>query len=251
MPEGTRFVPPLLLRTAFRRYWTGQTVSLMGDQISAIAIPFVAVISLHADATQVGVLTALPWLPSLLFALPAGAWVDRYARRRATMIAADLGRAALLAGLPVAYWLGVLSIAQLYVVAFAVGTLNVLFSVCNPGVFVGVVPEERYVDGNSLIHGSRALSFVAGPSLGGLLVQLLTAPVAVLADALSFLGSAFFLTRIRPPEAPPSAKERGALVAGLRFILRSDVVRASLAAVSVVNFFNCWCSPPSSCPVSA
>lgn len=237
--EGlARRVPPLLRQQAFRRYWTGQTVSLLGDQISAVALPFVALLVLHADAAQLGLLAALPWLPSLLFALHAGAWVDRHAHRRATMIGADLGRAALLLSVPVSYAFGVLTIGQLYAVAFTVGVLSVLFTVCNPGVFVGLVADDRYIDGNSLVYGSRALSFVAGPSVGGLLVELLTAPYAVIADALSFLGSAYFLARIRPHEAPAAAAGRGSLTAGLRFIRRSGIIRSSLAAISVVNFFN-------------
>jgi MFS family permease len=231
-------IPSLLRDRAFRRYWSAQTISMFGDQISSIALPLVAVLALHASAAQMGLLTALVWTPSLLFAVHAGAWVDRRAHRRATMIVADLGRAGLLASVPASYALGVLTIWQLYAVAFGAGTFSVLFTVGNPALFVALVPADRYMDGNTLVYGSRALSFVGGPSVGGLLVQLVTAPFAVLADALSFLGSAFFLSRIRPAEAPPATAEDGALSVGAKFIRDSPVVRSSLIAISLVNFFN-------------
>ena len=232
-------VPALLRETAFRRYWGAQSVSLFGDQISSLALPLAAVLALHASPAEMGYLSALIWLPSLLFALHAGAWVDRRGHRRATMIAADLGRAALLASIPVCSALGVLSLAQVFAVAFAAGTLSIFFTVSDAGLFVALVPADRYVEGNSLIYQSRALSAVAGPSVGGLLVQAVTAPFALAADALSFLGSAFFLGRIHPAEpAPDRGRQRGALSAGARFIAASPILRPSLACISVINFFN-------------
>jgi MFS family permease len=134
------------------------------------------VLALRAGPAQMGYLSALVWLPSLLFALRAGGWADRHGHRRIIMIAADLGRAALLGSIPAAYALGVLTLAQLFVVAFAVGTLSIFFTVSNGTLFVSLVPSDRYLAGNSLVYQSRALSFVAGPSLGGLLVQVLSAP---------------------------------------------------------------------------
>ena len=230
-------VPALLRDRVFRRYWSASTVSMFGDQISGLALPLAAVLVLHAGAAQMGYLTALEWLPSLLFGLPAGAWVDRRGRRRRTMIAADLGRAALFASIPACYALHVLTLPQLYAVTFGAGMLSILFNVSDATLFVSIVASERYVDGQSLIYGSRALSFVGGPSIGGILVQALSAPVAVAADALSFLGSAFFLGRIRPAE-PPTDDGPGSVTAGARFIARSPLVRASLIAVATINFFN-------------
>ncbi|MGH3303308.1 MAG: MFS transporter [Streptosporangiaceae bacterium] len=231
-------IPPLLRDTPFRRYWSAQTISMFGDQVSSIAVPLAAVLVLHASAADMGYLTALIWLPSLLFGLHAGAWVDRRGQRRAAMIVADVGRFALLASLPVTYALHALTLVQLYGVAFGTGLLSVLFVVANPAVFVALVPEDQYIDGNALIYASRALSFVGGPSLGGLLVQLLSAPFAIVADALWFLGSAFFLRRIHPAEAPPDRSGKGSVTAGARFIAGSPIVRASLLAVAVINFFN-------------
>ena len=233
-----RRVPPLLRDRPFRRYWSAQTISMFGDQVSSIAMPLAAVLILHAGAADMGYLSALEWLPSLLFALPAGVWVDRHGHRRATMIAADLGRFAVMASLPVCYGLGVLSLGQLFAAAFCAGTLSILFSVSDATLFVSLVPADRYVEGNSLVYASRALSFVGGPSLGGLLVQLLSAPVAIAADAVSFLGSALLLHRIRPPEPPAVPRSRGSATAGARFIRGSGVVRASLLAVATINFFN-------------
>jgi MFS family permease len=237
--EGrARFIPTLLLEPLFRRYWSAQTISLFGDQVSSLALPLSAVLVLHADAAQMGFLTALIWLPSLLFGLHAGALLDRRGRRRMTMIVADLGRCALLTSIPVAYGLRALTLVQLYLVAFGAGALSVLFNVSDGTLFVALVPSERYVEANSLIYGSRALSFVGGPSLGGVLVQLLRAPFAVAADALSFLGSALLLSRTRATE-PPVANDpgSGAVSAGVRFIISSPIIRPALLATATVNLF--------------
>jgi MFS family permease len=230
-------LPALLRDHVFRRYWGASTISMFGDQIAGIALPLAAVLALHATAAQMGYLTALEWLPSLLFGLPIGALTDRHGRRRLTMITADLGRAALFASIPACYALHVLTLVQLYLVMFAAGTLSIAFNVSDGTLFVSIVAPERYVDGQSLIYGSRALSFVGGPSIGGLLVQVFSAPVAIIANALSYLGSAFFLGRIRPAE-PPADEGSGSIMAGARFIAGSGIVRGSLIAVGTVNFFN-------------
>ena len=229
-------IPPLLRDRVFRRYWSASAVSMFGDQVSGVALPLAAVLALHAGAAQMGYLTGLEWLPSLLFGLPAGAWVDRRGRRRQTMIAADLGRAALFASIPVAYALHALTLAQLLGVTFVAGGLSVLFNVSNGTLFVSIVPPERYMDAQSLIYGSRALSFVGGPSAGGVLVQALSAPFAIVTDALSFVSSAFFLGQIRPAE-PPADDSGGSVLAGARFVARSALVRASLITAAALNFF--------------
>jgi MFS family permease len=242
-PAGRRerlasLLPPLLRDRTFRRYWNGQSISMFGDQVTSIALPLTAVLALHASAAEMGYLTAAIWLPSLLFAMHAGVWADRFGRRRILMIVADLGRAALLVSVPACYALHALTLGQLYGVAFAGGMLSILFTVSNSTLSVAVTPGGRYLESNSLVYASRAFSFVGGPSLGGLLVQLLTAPFALVADALSFLGSAFFLGRIRPAEPPADPGGKGSLTAGARFIAGSPIVRASLIAASIVNFFD-------------
>ncbi len=231
---------PTLLREnrSFRTFFAGQSVSLLGDQITLIALPLVAVLVLDASPAQMGYLAAAALLPNLLFSLHAGAWVDRRGRRRQTMIAADLARAALLVSVPVAYWLHVLTFAQLYVVGFLTGLASVFFFVSYTTLFVSLVPRERYVEANSLLNGSRAASFVAGVSLGGLLVQILTAPVALVADSASFVYSALALSRIKPVEPPTEVAERGHLVAGLRYVFGSPTMRSALGATATINFFN-------------
>ena len=234
-----RYAPPLLRENvAFRRFFAGQAVSLVGDQVSLIALPLVGVLVLHAGAAQMGYLTTAALLPNLLFSLHAGAWVDRRGRRREVMLAADLGRAALLASIPIAYAFDLLTIEQLYVVGFLEGLLSVFFYVAYSTLFVALVPRERYIEANQLLHGSRALSFVGGPSLGGILVQILSAPAALAADAVSFLVSAFSLSRISPVEPPTEPAEHGHLRAGASYIRHSPVIRASLLATATINFFN-------------
>ncbi|HUZ83490.1 MAG TPA: MFS transporter [Gaiellales bacterium] len=230
--------PALLGDRVFRRYWAAGAVSLMGDAIGDIALPLAAVLVLHAGAAEMGVLTALIWLPNLLLGLHAGAFADRAGDRRRLMIAADLGRAVLLATVPAAYALGRLTLLQLYLVGFLTGTLSLLFSVCQSTLFVSIVERARYVEAASLVHGSRAMSYVAGPSLGGLLVQLLSAPVALVADVLSFLGSAGLLASISPVEPPPEPARPGQLTAGAREVWRSPLLRSGLAATATINLFN-------------
>jgi MFS family permease len=231
-------VPPLLAGRSFRRYWTGQTISLLGDQVSMIALPLTGVLVLRADSAQMGYLMASWLAPNLLFSLPMGGIVDRSTHRRHAMICADLGRALLMASIPITFAAGVLTIAQLYAVAFAVGSLSVLFAVSDSTVFVSLLTARQYLAGNSLLNGSRALAAVSGPGLSGALVQLLSAPAALLSDAASYLASAFFLSRIRPAEPPGQPPARGLMAAGVRFIAHHAVMRAALGATATLNFFN-------------
>lgn len=231
----------LLRERDFRNFWVAATVSLLGDQVALIALPLVAVLVLDAGPAQMGVLGAAALLPHLLLSLPAGVWLDRVASRRRVMIAADLGRALLAGTIPLAYALDALTVGQLYAVAFAAGCLAVLFDLSYPTLFVSLAPRGRYLEGNSLVHGSRSFSFVAGPSLGGALVQLFSAPFALLADAFSFLVSALFLGRVQaqePPVEPDEPGLRSRVSVGLRFIAGNPIFRPSLTAVATLNFFN-------------
>ena len=233
--------PPLTRQPLFVRYWVGQTISVFGDQISALAIPLTAILALHASALEVGVLTALAWLPHLLFSLPAGVWIDRRANRRRNMIVADVLRAASLATIPVAWWLGVLTIWQLLAVAFAVGALTVFFDLSSASFFVALVHRSQYVDANSKFSTTRSLSYIAGPSTAGLLVQALTAPVAIAADALSFIASAVALRGVKVPE--PAVDRNGSsarddLREGFRYLVRQPLLRAGVLCTSTINFFS-------------
>jgi predicted MFS family arabinose efflux permease len=233
-------MPRLLKKNRpFRDFWVGQTVSLFGDQVSLLAIPLLAALELHADAVQMGLLTAAALAPNLLFSIHLGAWTDRRPRRRQLLIAADLGRALLLLTIPLAWALGVLSLAQLYVVAFAAGSLGVVFSLAYDIVFVGLLDREQYIQGQSLLNGSRAASIVAGNSVAGILVQTLTAPIALLLDALSYIGSALFIRRAGAVESTPAREGDGvSLAAGGRFITRTPLIRAALLASATLNLFN-------------
>jgi MFS family permease len=230
----------LLRDRVFRSYWSAHVVSLVGDQISLIAIPLLAVLTIGAGAAEMGYLTAAALLPNLFLSLLAGAWVDRQAHKRKVMIGADLGRAALLAVVAILAFAGVLNLWHLCVLSFAIGTLTVFYEVADGSLFASVVRRPDYIAANSLTNGARAMSYVAGPSLGGVLVQVLSAPFALVADVLSYLGSALLLTRITPPENAGSAAAGGGLRigSGLAFIARSAVLRQLLLGATVLNLFN-------------
>jgi MFS family permease len=230
-------VPPLLRENAgFRRFWCSQTVSLAGDHVSMLALPLVAVLALHAGPGKMGLLTAAAWTPSLVLSLHAGAWVDRTGRLRETMIAADLGRAALLVTVPIAWAFGVLTFAQLVAVAFAAGALGTFATVAYGSVYASLVERERLVEAGSLISASRAAAAAAGPSAGGALVAALTAPVALVTDALSFVASAWWLRGMALRPLPGDGA--GGLAAGARFLARSNVLRPILVTCATLNFFS-------------
>ncbi|MEV4350323.1 MFS transporter [Actinoplanes sp. NPDC049596] len=228
----------LLRQAAFRRYWAAQTVSLMGDQVTLVAVPLVAVLVVGAGPAQMGFLTAAALLPNLFLSLPAGAWVDKRPGKRQIMIVADLARAVLLLAVPVLWWADALTLPLLAVVAFAVGTFSLLFEVAHASLFASLVRREDYVDANRLLNGSRAASFVVGPSVAGALVQWLTAPVALLVDVVSYLWSALFLRRVRVTEHAPAAGEKNGMTAGVGFVARSAVLRAVLLGATTLNLFN-------------
>jgi MFS family permease len=223
----------------FRTFWFGQTISAFGDRISELALPLIAVALLAATPVQVSVLTALIWLPNLL-GLFLGAWVDQRTHKRRLLIIADLLRAAVLLSLPVAYLVGAVTLTQLYLVALLTGAGAVLFALGQQAFFVALVPRSAYVDANSKLSVSRSLSFIVGPAVGGGLVQALSAPVAILVDAVSFLASALLLRRIPVTEPPPPPRQTstlGMVREGMALVLRHPVLRAALGCTSTVNFF--------------
>jgi MFS family permease len=225
----------------FVRLWAGQTVSVFGSQVTELALPFAAVLTLHATALQMGLLSAAGMTPWIAFALLVGVWVDRRARRRRILVAADLGRAAILLSVPVAAALHVLSLGQLFAVAFAAGCLTLTFNVAWGSYLNVLVPREQLVDGNAKLMGSYATAQIAGPSIAGLLVHAITAPFAILVDAASFLVSAGAIGAIRAPE-PERRLERGSslrhdLVVGLRFVRDDPLQRAIAGSAATLNFF--------------
>ncbi|RKE23147.1 MFS transporter [Streptomyces sp. TLI_171] len=223
----------------FLRFWAGQSVSQFGDRISELALPLIAVGALHASAPQVAALTALVWAPNLL-AVFLGAWVDGRSDKRRLMVLADVVRALALVSVPVAALFDAVTLGQLYAVAVVTGAAGVLFNNAYSPFFAHLVPRSSYLDANSKLSTSRSASQIAGPALGGVLVQVLTAPVAVLADALSFLASALLVGRIEVSE--PAAGGGGPSMLtrareGLRFVVRHPYLRASLGCCTTVNFF--------------
>jgi MFS family permease len=232
-------IPPIMRENRnFRRYFIGQSVSMLGDQVTLIALPLTAVLALHATAGQMGALTTAYLIPNLLLSLHAGAWVDRRGRRRQVMLVTDILRGACIVTIPIAYAFGHLTWAQLYVVAFLSGALSVFFYVAYGAFFQVVVPREDYVQANALIHGSRGFSFLAGNSLGGILVQVFRGPYALALDAVSFIWSAIFLGRIDAEEPPGAQQEAGDLLSGVKWIRHNAIVRAELLGVATLNLFN-------------
>ena len=223
-----------MINKSFRKLWTGDLISQFGDRITELALPLIAVATLAATQAQVGLLTAAAWTPNLLGVL-AGAWVDRRPHRKAIMIVADLLRAAALFSLPIAHWLGMITMTQLFVVALLSGVGQVLSMAAYQSFFVTLVPPSQYVDANSKLSISRSASFSAGPAIGGFLIQLLTAPVAVIFDAFSFLVSAAFLSRI--PSTPVLHKKAGGVGHGVRYVFQHPYLRSALACVTTLNFF--------------
>ena len=232
---------PLWRDRRFATYWTGQTISQFGDRISELALPLIAVGTLAASPTQVGLLTAAVWAPNVV-SLFVGSWVDQQQHKRRLLIAADLGRAAVLLSLPIAHVLGVVTLAQLFVVALLSGLGQVLFQTSNQPFFVALVRRDQYIEANSLLSTTRSASFIAGPAVGGGLIQAVTAPVAMLVDALSFVASALLLRRVPVTERPVVAAEAESLLRrawdGMRFVVRDPYLRASLGCATTVNFFN-------------
>jgi MFS family permease len=232
--------PGLLRRHRdFRRLWAAQLVSEVGTSVSYLAVPLVAVTVLDASTFQVGLLVAAQATAFLLVGLPAGAWVDRV-RRRPVLIAADLARAGLLGSVPVAAALDVLTLAQLYVVVLLMGVGTVFFDVAYQSYLPRLVGRDDLVEGNGRLEASRSVALTAGPTVGGYLVQWLTAPFALAADAASFLWSAGWIARIRHPEPPPEPARRALrqeIVEGLRFVLRHPVLRALAATGATAVIF--------------
>jgi hypothetical protein len=222
----------------FRRLWAGQTISQFGSQITQLALPLVAVLGLQASAFKVSLLGMFDMLPFLLFALPAGAWVDRVARRR-VLIAADAGRALALGSVPLAAAIGNVTFVQLCIVGFVTGTLTVFFDVAYQSYLPALVEQHQLVDANSKLEISRSGAQIGGPGAAGLLVQWITAPYAVAVDAVSFAWSALFLGRIRAREeiAPPAEAPnlRREIVEGLRYLVGDARWRTMAIFIALFN----------------
>ncbi|MFE9474926.1 MFS transporter [Streptomyces griseofuscus] len=232
-------------RRDFRLLWGGETVSKFGSSISGVAMPLVAVVTLHAGTLWVSVLAAAAWLPWLLFGLSAGAWVDRV-RRRPLMIACNVVSLVLLAGVPVAAWYGVLTLAQLFAVSLLTGCASVLFSVAYRVYLPTVVAKDELSAANAKLQGSESVAQLGGLGAGGLLAGALGAVAGLLADAATFLVSTLCLLAVRgrePRVETPRARPglRAEIREGLRHTLRDPYLRVLTVYGSVTNLLLTGC----------
>jgi MFS family permease len=238
-PEGG-----LWRHSDFLKLWSAETISQFGSQVGQFALPFVAIVTLDVSAFQVALLGIVEFAPFILVSLPAGVWVDRLPRRP-ILIVGDLGRAAMLATIPLAYAFDALTIWQLYVVGFVVGVLTVFFDVAYMSYLPSLVSRDQLVDGNSKLEISRSGAQLAGPALAGVLVQAITAPFAIFVDAVSFVASGLFVFRIRKQEDVSARDEgrsapvgmRAELAEGLRYVLGHRYLRWIAASTAMFNFF--------------
>ncbi|MEE6263916.1 MFS transporter [Plantactinospora sonchi] len=236
-PQLVNRTPPLLRQRTFARFWTAQTVSYLGDQVTMVALPLMAILILGASPAQLGYLAAAASLPYLLLGVHAGALVDRVEDRKRVLVAADLFRALLLLSVPAAFWMTGLTMVHLYAVAFLTGSLGVLFNVSASSLFPVLMPRTQFVEGNSLLRGSFSFSWVAGPGIGGFIVQAASAPIALVLDAISFLGSALLLGSIRPAEpARDHNRAKVRVIAGLSYLLTHPVLRPRVLSTTALNF---------------
>ena len=231
----------------FLRLWTAESVSQVGTQVTQLALPLAAIVVLDATPFEVALLGVFQLLPFILLGLPAGVWVDRL-RRRPILIAGDLGRAAVLASIPVAYALGVLTTWQLYVVGFAVGCFTVFFDVSYQSYLPSLIEREDLVDGNAKLEISRSGAALVGPSIAGVLIEWLTAPAAILVDAVSYAGSALFIFLIRRHEPAPVHPDvaaggerpgmRADIAQGLRYVVGHRYLRWIALSTATSNLFS-------------
>lgn len=226
----------------FLHLWSGQAVSEVGSQVTTIALPLLAVTTLHATTFEVAVLAAATSSAFLLVALQAGTLVDRWRKKR-VLVWSDLLRGLLLATVPVAWLLGVLTLGQLYVVALVASVLTVFFDVAYQSYLPLLVAQDQLVDGNAKIAGSQSFGMVAGPSLGGLLVGAVGAAYAVAADVVSFAISTVLTARIRTAEPAPAPRPAGTRLRteireGLAFVLGHRVLCRVVACTATANFFS-------------
>jgi MFS family permease len=237
----------LLHHADFLKIWSAATISLFGSQVSMIAIPAIAILTLGVSTFEASLLFFFEMLPFILFTLPAGVWVDRL-RRRPILIAGDVGRALALATIPIAYAAGALTVWQLYAVGFTTGILTVFFDVADQSYLPSLVDADQLVDGNSKLQISMSAAQITGQGIGGAIIGLVTAPFAVLVDALSFVGSAALIFAIRKPENPPERRTEAGAVArpgmrreiaeGLRYVLGNRYLRSIAACTGSSNFFS-------------
>jgi len=235
-------VGPLWRSPDFLRLWGSQAISQLGSQVTFLALPLTAVLTVGATPAEMGLLTAMSSLAPLLFGLHVGVAVDRR-NRRPLIVVSDVGRACLLGLIPIAWLLGILTMEWLYVIAFLTGALSLVAGLAHQALLPAIVAREQLVDANGKMALTATAAEVAGPTLASSLVQLLTAPVAIAADAASYLVSALMISRTRVSESTSARPRRRGqvwrdIVHGLRLALVEERLRALIGARILLNFFN-------------
>ena len=243
-PPGGRSLSPLWHNPGFLKLWAGQSISLLGSSVTVLALPLTAILTLHANAAQIGIMKSLQWLPWIFVSLWVGAWTDRR-RRRAVLVGANFGQVLILGsivGLAIGHEL---SLGFLYIAVFALGTMAVCFGLAYSAYVPFIAGRDMLVPANARLQASASVSAIAGPGLGGLLVELLTAPVALVADAASFVVSAVSLLWIRETEpAPARSPDHTGVVAqirvGLSLVFKDPLLRALVGTSGFFNLFIQW-----------
>ncbi|MDT4947318.1 MAG: hypothetical protein QOH14_4051 [Pseudonocardiales bacterium] len=230
----------------FVKLWSAQTISQFGTQVTILALPIIAATTLNVTPFEFGLLGTIEFLPFILLSLPAGVWVDRL-RRRPILIAGDLIRATALSSIPIAFALNGLTIWQLYIVGFVNGCATVFFDVAYQSYLPSLVDRDKIVDGNAKLEVSRSAAQITGPGVAGVLIGVLTAPFAIVLDALSFVASGLFMFAIRRHEEKPEPRlnelgerpsMRSEISEGLRYVGRQPLLRSIAASTGTSNFFS-------------
>lgn len=232
----------LLKKPDFRNFWLGHTVSSFGVQITTVAIPLIAALTLEASSLEMGILSAVEFLPFLLISLFVGVWVDRK-HKRPLMIIADIVRAVVLIGIPFSIYFNILSMPILYVIAAVVGINTVIFEIAHASYLPTVVKNEELVEGNSKLEFSSSSATVVGQSIGGALIQVLSAPLSILFNVGTYLLSALYLALIKKKEAPievPEETEQNMwadIREGTTFVFHHNIIRPILIGTVIFNLF--------------
>ena len=224
----------------FQYLWAGQTVSAIGDQMTGLALPVLAVTMLHATEWQVGMMNAAGMSMFLLIGLPAGAWVDRWLKRR-VMILADVVRMLVVLSVPLAWWAGILNMTYLIAGAAVISAANVFFDVAYQSVLPIMLPKEHMAKANSALETTKQTSMLVGPAVIGFLLTIVKAPLLMLADAVSFLVSLISVSRIKMDESQIAKKDRGRLrdeiLEGVKFVTKHPIIGRITASTATFNFF--------------
>jgi MFS family permease len=228
----------------FLKLWTGQSISELGSQVSGLAIPLLAALSLHASPFQFSLLGVLGFLPFILFALPAGVWVDRL-RRRYILIVGDAARAVLLAMIPILWALGELQVWHLLILEFLIGVFTVFFDVAYQSYLPALIDREDLIDGNSKLQVTASAASISGPPLAAALMAAIGAANAILADCGSFVVSTVFMISMRHREEPPQPepgqkhpKMWPQVKEGLNWVVRHPWLRPIAMCTGTSNFFS-------------